>query len=152
MAKIAYVKNLEKVVAGLRTLAAKAHEDYSAVAVVGYTQSYAAAVHENINDDGTPGKPNPPRSDAQRKAMFASIRDRESRNRTSWSTGQPKFLEAPARRLKGSRVTEVWNSLKSGKKFAQAILLLGLRLQRDSQQMCPVDTGALRASAFTRLE
>lgn len=36
--------------------------------------------------------------------------------------------------------------------MAQALLLAGLRLQRESQLLCPVLTGNLRNSAFTRVE
>jgi hypothetical protein len=46
----------------------------------------------------------------------------------------------------------VASAVKSGKTVAQALLLGGLFLQRKSQEIVPVDTGNLRASAFTRLE
>ena len=36
--------------------------------------------------------------------------------------------------------------------MGQAMLKAGLFLQAASQRLCPVDTGNLRASAFTRLE
>ncbi len=36
--------------------------------------------------------------------------------------------------------------------MSQGLLVAGLRLQREAMQLCPVDTGALRASAFTRLD
>ena len=39
-----------------------------------------------------------------------------------------------------------------GHVLAQALLAAGLRLQRESQMLVPIDTGNLRASAFTRLE
>ena len=35
---------------------------------------------------------------------------------------------------------------------AQALLAAGLRLQRESQARVPVDSGNLKASAYTRLE
>lgn len=35
--------------------------------------------------------------------------------------------------------------------FARGLLKAGLLLQRESQKLCPVDTGALRASAYTKL-
>lgn len=39
-----------------------------------------------------------------------------------------------------------------GGTLANGLLMAGLRLQRESQKNCPVQTGNLRASAFTRLE
>ena len=44
------------------------------------------------------------------------------------------------------------DALAHGQTTAQALLQAGLRLQRESQLLVPVDTGALKASAFTRLE
>ena len=52
-------------------------------------------------------------------------------------------------------VQEVLQNLKAqealiGKRVAGAIKLAGLILQRESQKLVPVDTGNLKASAFTR--
>lgn len=66
--------------------------------------------------------------------------------------GQAKFLEEPARLLQPRLKDEIFEQLKRGRTMAQALLVAGLRLQRESMKLCPVDTGALRASAFTRLE
>ena len=66
--------------------------------------------------------------------------------------GQAKFLEQPARE-KSAEISEVVRAaLAEGKTLSQALLLGGLRLQREAQLLCPVLTGALKASAFTRLE
>lgn len=35
--------------------------------------------------------------------------------------------------------------------FQRGLIKAGLRLQRESQNLCPVDTGALKSSAYTRL-
>jgi CRISPR/Cas system-associated exonuclease Cas4 (RecB family) len=43
-------------------------------------------------------------------------------------------------------------TVAGGATLAQGLMLAGLRLQRESQLLCPVDTGHLRSSAFTRLE
>ena len=86
--------------------------------------------------------------------MFASIREREERGHVSWAVGQPKFLEAPFRRLgnDGTFSQIIEGALRAKKTMAQALVLAGLRLQRESQLLCPVDLGNLKASAFTRLE
>lgn len=46
----------------------------------------------------------------------------------------------------------VRTALQAGKTVAQALLLVGLRLQRESQLNVPVLTGNLKNSAFTRLD
>src|SRR5207247_1020288 len=65
---------------------------------------------------------------------------------------QAKYLEAPAREMKDELAGIVRQALRQGKTLAQSLLLAGLRLQRESMLLVPVDTGALRASAYTRLE
>lgn len=66
--------------------------------------------------------------------------------------GQAKFLEQPARALRDEFRRIIREALAARKPLAQALTLAGLRLQREAQLLCPVDTGSLRGSAFTRLE
>lgn len=66
--------------------------------------------------------------------------------------GQAKFLEQPARQLAAELTGIVRAAVQKGTPLPQALLLAGLRLQREAQLLCPVDTGALRASAATTLE
>ncbi len=87
---------------------------------VGYTQSYAVYVHENLEAH----HPN----------------------------GQAKFLEQPLRTMKDELAGIVVDTMKSGGSLEEGMILAGLRLQSASQELVPVDTGALRRSAFTRLE
>lgn len=65
---------------------------------------------------------------------------------------QAKFLEAPARLFRNDLKGIVFQAMRAGKTMAQALLLAGLRLQREAQLITPVDTGNLRAGAFARLE
>ena len=67
-------------------------------------------------------------------------------------TGQAKFLEQPLRELRSELIDMVKQAVRKGATLVQGLLMAGLRLQRESQQLCPVDTGALRASAFTRID
>lgn len=64
--------------------------------------------------------------------------------------GQAKYLETAA------RVNEhvVRDSIRQAplKKLPEAILKAGLLIQRESQMLVPVDTSALKASAFTCVE
>jgi hypothetical protein len=67
--------------------------------------------------------------------------------------GQAKFLEQPAREMARDISQVVIDAMQNRKAtLAQALLMGGLRLQRESQMLVPVDTGALRNSAFTRLD
>jgi hypothetical protein len=65
---------------------------------------------------------------------------------------QAKFLEQPARELTQEFREIIFKTLSSGGTVAEALLMCGLRLQRESQKIVPIDTGALKNSAFTRLE
>lgn len=66
--------------------------------------------------------------------------------------GQAKFLEQPAREMRLEIAQIVTNAVKRGATLLQGLLIAGLRLQRESQKLVPVDTGALKNSAFTRVE
>jgi hypothetical protein len=66
--------------------------------------------------------------------------------------GQAKFLEQPFRENQAKYTAIYVNARRQKRTAAQALLLAGLALQRDAMMLCPVDTGNLRASAFTRLE
>jgi len=65
---------------------------------------------------------------------------------------QMKFLEQPARQLSSTLGDMVAEALKRGVKLLPALYLAGMRLQRESQDIVPIDTGNLRGSAFTAKE
>lgn len=94
--------------------------------IVGYTANYAMQVHEN------------------QKAQS----NREARD----GVGQWKFLEQPFRELRKQLLKIITVASKAGVSTKQALLLAGLRLQRESQKLVPVNTGNLKGSAFTRHE
>lgn len=66
--------------------------------------------------------------------------------------GQAKFLEQPAREMQAELGKTVVEAAQRGATLPQALYMAGLRLQRASMQLVPVDTGALKNSAFTRVE
>lgn len=68
------------------------------------------------------------------------------------TAGQAKYLEQPARKLGHELAVIVRRAMAGGAKLLQALFLAGLRLQRESQKLVPVDTGNLKGSAFTRKE
>ena len=66
--------------------------------------------------------------------------------------GQAKYLEQPARELRKTISNDITRAMKGGATLKDALLMAGLRLQRAAQELTPVDTSALKASAFTALE
>lgn len=106
--------------------------------ITGFTAAYALYVHENI-EMRLKGQPRP-----KGRGFYWDPQD----------VAGPKFLEGPARELSNSGELSriLMAALRMGKSVMQGLLLCGLRIQRDAQQRVPVDTGALKSSAFTRLE
>lgn len=113
------VKGKEKLIRQLRARAEKVARESNVEARVSYGTTYAVPVHENL-------------------AIYHP-------------TGQAKFLEEPFRRMlnDGTFKRIIHQHLKNGKTLAQAIYMAALMLQRESQLLVPVDTGALRNSART---
>jgi hypothetical protein len=68
------------------------------------------------------------------------------------NVGNAHFLLGPANRMKGELATIVSAVTKSSGSVEKGLLTAGLRLQREAQGETPIDTGALRASAFTAKE
>jgi hypothetical protein len=66
--------------------------------------------------------------------------------------GQAKYLEQPARERASEIGDIVREAMERGQTMERALLFGGLFLQRESQLLVPVDTGALKNSAFTRIE
>lgn len=65
--------------------------------------------------------------------------------------GQAKYLEQPDRENANELAEVVRTAYQRTGDMERALLLGGLRLQRLSQELVPVDTGVLRASAFTEV-
>lgn len=66
--------------------------------------------------------------------------------------GQAKFLEQPARELRNELGSIIETTFKQTGSVRKGLLLAGLRLQREAQLLTPVDTSALKASAWTAYE
>lgn len=67
------------------------------------------------------------------------------------TVGNWKYLTNPARRLvnDGTIKNLIVEALQTGAKLGPAMIRAGQRIQRESQNEVPVDTSALKASAFT---
>ena len=63
-----------------------------------------------------------------------------------------KYLETPFRTLAPQIPTIVETVYRYSSSLLKGLLVAGLRIQRDSMKIVPIDTGALRASAFTSTE
>lgn len=169
------IKGLETLVRQLRARVAKRTEGADVSVVVGYTTSYAVYVHEDLRAkhgaaynaayiDQTPGKVNPKTGKLGKTKISWNQAAKDigygtpghflyaGKAKTRGENQRAKFLEEPARVNREVYAKIVREVLADGKTLAQALLLAGLRLQRDSQEIVPVDTGMLRASAFTRLD
>lgn len=66
--------------------------------------------------------------------------------------GQAKFLEQPAREMGKELGDTAKKVVANGGTLEQGLIIAGLKLQRESQKLVPVDTGALKNSAYTKKE
>lgn len=132
------IEGLEKFVRSMNDYFNRRKIEPGKSVIVGFTANYALHVHENMEMAGA-GLP------------------RRSGHGFYWDPqgiAGPKFLEGPARELSNSgELSRILTSVvRSGKSVMQGLLVCGLRIQREAQQRVPVDTGNLKASAFTRIE
>lgn len=135
------VGNLKEVTDAIRALKQRFGGKTIVSVAVGYRGcNYALWVHEASGKlKGQPRKGNHP--------------DGTPRKGNYWDpNGIPKFLEKPARELSSNVAQVVTDQLKSGTPLDQALFVGGLLIQRESQLSVPVDTGFLKASAFTEIE
>lgn len=170
---MASIEKLNAVVTELKKRAYK-YGANDPVVTVGYETAYAVYVHENIEMKlkGLPriGPTDPSKgtgrvrkmSRKQQKWFWGAVVRGEivipglaTGRGNYWDPkGEAKFLEKPARRL--SREGEIGRivtaALAQKATLGQALVLAGLRIQRDSQEMVPVDFAVLKNSAFTVLE
>ena len=128
--------NLNKVVSALTKAAKKAKQMDQGSVIVGYTANYAVYVHESI-EMKLKGKPRP-----NKKGKFWDPQNR----------AQAKFLEQPARDRLPELNRVITGTVKKTGDVNKGLLVGGLRLQRESQRLVPVNTGNLKNSAFTRVE
>lgn len=124
--------------------------------IVGYTAAYALALHENVGMRwrGLPRDRSVRVSGLNHSGRIArtGYNPNEKKGLFWGPDGQAKFLEQPARELSQEIANIVLKALGNGATLIEALYLAGLYLQRKSQELVPIDTGNLRASAFTRKE
>lgn len=144
-------------------------------AITGYTAGYALHVHENLNAKHG-AEYNAAYLVEEQKTTTRGKNKGQSKTVTKWSAEamkrgyhldefgakkkarargvnqQAKYLEQPARAMKSELGALVVSAMQGGATLHQAIYMAALRLQREGQKIVPVDTGNLKASAFTRKE
>lgn len=124
--------------------------------IVGYTAAYALYVHENV---GMKLKGLPRGGGGGRDKKTGRFKKGTGRKGRYWDPqgrGQNKFLEQPFRELHDELYDTIFQVTKSlgmakGHGLDKGLMVAGMRLQRESQELVPVDTGNLKSSAFTRL-
>lgn len=141
------LQGAEQLIAKLKKNLAIARQDPNPEVTVGYTAAYALYVHEYDPNRKSSRAKAPNKSESKAKAKGEKGQKKKHK---PWDTGQPKFLEQPARELRPELMEIVKVSVANGATLRQALIMAGLRLQRESQKLCPVDTGNLKNSAFTR--
>lgn len=147
------IKKLKSLTEKFKQMAAKANKDGNASVLVGYAANYALYVHENVEMKWRGFPRNMTIQKGEDGIAYTGYNGRGRWRGLFWGpAGQAKFLEQPARTLTDVLSEIVAVAMKAKKTMSQALLLAGLRLQRESQKLVPIDTGNLRASAFTRLE
>ena len=137
MSNVLKVEGVDKILQQIGERVKKTAQDLNAVVAVGYSTAYALYVHENI------------------EMKWRGLPRRYPAKGVYWGPkGQAKFLEQPFRELNRSGVLGgiVRKALFRGATMSQALVLAGLRIQRDSQKLVPIDTGTLKNSAFTVVE
>ncbi len=118
------VTGLDQVRARLNRWVADTIEHAEQTVEVGFTAAYAIFVHENL----------------------------EARHEPPWGKGgQAKFIEQPIRERQQELADVITAAVKAGRTPLQAQLLAGLTLQGWAQALTPIDTGNLRASAYTKV-
>jgi hypothetical protein len=143
---MAKVERLRSVLRALEKLERESMRKNTGDVIVGFSASYALHVHEAPMK--LKGKLRGAKKGSKRGTYRGKFWDPQA-------TARNKFLEEPARtkqREMAARVLEVARRRKSKMSLTQALLIAGLYLQREAQKLVPVETGNLKASAFTEKE
>ena len=138
---MAKIKGMRSLLRKLEKLERAANRKHTGDVVVGYEANYALHVHENMEMKLKGQK----RGGKKSKKSKGRYWDPQGK-------AQAKFLEQPAREMQDEMAAIVVQATKGGATLQQALILAGLRLQAVSQKLVPVDTGNLKASAFTEKE
>ncbi len=140
MPKMVEIVGLSKLLSNLQKT--KESPQYANCSVaVGYTAFYALYVHEN-REIWPPG-------------MRLLGKARPGNRGEYWDPqpgARPQFLLEATREGEETMKSLVTDSAHRGLPLVQCLYIAGLWLQRTSQQRVPVDTGNLKASAFTKIE
>lgn len=135
------VDNINKVKQALEVLANRYEVEKQVSVAVGYKANYALYVHEKIEM----------KLKGQKRPKLKGGGD-HGRYWDPQGRAQAKFLEQPAREMGTVLADIVKKVFKRTKSLRWALFAAGERLQATSQKLVPVDTGNLKASAFTEIE
>lgn len=141
--------DLNRLVSDLRKLGNRYQTERTRSVIVGYAAAYAVFVHE---------APMKLKGEPRGGLLFSKKTGKQKEKGTQgrfWDPqgrAQNKFLEQPARELQPELRGIIRQFAIRRRSIPEGLVAAGLRLQRASQKLVPVDTGNLKASAFTRLE
>jgi hypothetical protein len=162
MPKIENIKNLESKLTMLAARYGKPEELAGMPSVVvGYTAKYALTVHEDLTK----------LHGEAYNAAYVNTYMKKGKVKHSWTSlakamgyhllhkarpkkknEQAQYLITPVRQFKQVLADIIVEAMSRGVSLVQSMFLAGLRLQRESQLIVPVETGHLRATAFTAVE
>lgn len=160
---IGQIKGIKKLLDRFKNMRKEARRQTLKSVVVGYTAAYALYVHERVEMKwkGLPRGQGFSIDKSGKVVVPARLLSGQETHRAGpnrgfyWDPagrGQAKFLEQPAREMQDELGRICAEITKQTKDIQQGLLAAGLRLQRESMKLVPIDTGNLRASAYTRLE
>ena len=152
-----HVRGAKKVEDKLKWLQKQSRRHNNVGVIVGYTANYALWVHE------APGKYHgmigpgglKPRT-VMRGSKKRAAKGYKGHVWDPQGRAQPKFLEQPFREHHDKMIHTIFHVTKNlgiakGHGLDKGLMVAGLFLQRQSQELVPVMDGNLKASAFTRL-
>lgn len=150
---MAKIRNIKPLLRKLEKLERAANRKHTGDVVVGYGASYASFVHENV-EMKLKGKPRGSKT-RKRDKQGKFVEGGGGYRGHYWDPqgrAQAKFLEEPARTYRKAMAKIVVDVTRATGSMMKGLLFAGLRLQRESQKLVPVETGNLKGSAFTEKE
>ncbi len=144
-----HVRGAKKVEDKLAWLQKQSRRHNNVGVIVGYTANYALWVHEAPGTHLGKMTLRGAKKGSKKGTYKGHIWDPQNR-------AQPKFLEQPFREHHDKMIDAIFTVTKAlgiakGNGLDKGLMVAGLFLQRESQQLVPVMDGNLKSSAFTRL-
>lgn len=148
------VEGLDKLVKVLHAIREKYDRGVEHSVNVGFKAAYAMPVHENVEMKwrGLPRDSSLTKSGSGFRKKSSGRFAKAGKKGVYWGPhGQAKFLEQPARENQAKYAHIVSSVIEETGNVQDGLVAAGLALQADAQELVPILTGNLKASAFTEL-